>query len=876
MRVWRTLAVHVRALVRRRAADAELDEEIRYHLERDVERRIAHGMSPPDAQAAARRAFGNVSVVTEEARAASRVNAIEQLAQDARYALRGFLRAPRFALTVVLTIGLGLGLVTTAFTIFDAYVLRLLEVRDPRSLFEMRLRDRWGRERNASWNEYQALTRANPAFSDVFASRWIVVRQGGEPLMLQPVSGHFFRGLGVASALGRTLEPADAAGQGSGAMLVLSHRAWTTKFGMDSGVVGRRVRLRDRSFEIVGVAREGFDGLGDTPPDAWVPITMAAVLDDATGLAGPDAPQFRIVGRLSPGMTAVSAERALSAWASAQTADRPEGERATAVTLESRATPTYMSPSTMVQVSPIFVAFALVLLIACANVANMMLARGMARQREIGIRLALGAARARLVRQLMTEAILLALPAGIVGFLVSRLALDVGVRLMFATVPDAFSAYLRVLPLGPDVRLFVFLVAGAVIAAIAFGLAPALQTTRTNVIGATHGEFTAAARPMRLRNALVIAQVMACALLLITGSVLLRGAYRLQSLDVGFQSRQIVQIYPPRALREQVIERLRADPNVATIEATGHAPFDGRFPQIVVSAASGSAGGFTVTASTTRVSPGYFATLGIPVVRGRSFSDAEARVGDAVVLVSASAARQLWGNGEAIGATVRLASPYETDLMKARSARVIGVVGDAVVGFIGERKDHPAVYEAGAVTGALETLVLRTRSGADEARRELQRTLAGIDPGGSIEMHTLEESLAVQVYPFRAAHWVATALGVIALILTITGIYGVLAFVVALREKEIGIRLALGATRWAIVGLVVRQSIRLAVIGVVGGALLALGASCFIASHLTMMPAFDAVALVAGTAIVLAAALAAAYVPSRRAANLDPVESLRA
>ena len=872
MRFWRTLTVHVRALVRRRTTDAELDEEIRYHVEREVERGVARGMSPVDARAAAHQGFGNVTLLTEEARVASRVDIIEQVAQDTRYALRGFRRAPRFTLTVVLTIGLGLGLVTTAFTIFDAYVLRLLEVRDPRSLVEMRLRDGWGRARDASWNEYRALARENPAFAEAFASRWIVVRQSGEPLMAQAVSGNFFRGLAVGPSLGRTLEPSDAAGQGSSPVLVLSHRAWAARFGMDSGVVGKRLVLRDRSFEIVGVAREGFDGLGETPPDVWVPITMAAVLDDAVDAGRPEAPQFRIVGRLSPGMTIASAQRALSAWAAATTADRPERERATAVTLESRATATYMSPATMAQVSPIFVAFALVLLIACANVANMMLARGMARHREIGIRLALGAARARLVRQLMTEAILLAVPAGIVGFCVSRLVLDVGVRVMFATVPDAFSAYLRVLPLGPDVRLFAFLVGCAVVAAVAFGLAPALQTTRTNIVGAGRGEFAGFVRPMQLRNALVIAQVTACTLLLITGGVLLRGAQHLQSLDVGFQTRGIVQVYPSRELRARVIERLRADANVAGIEATAHAPFDGRFPQTAV---TGSAGGRSATASTTRVSPGYFAALGLPVVRGRTFSDLEAREGGAVVVLSESAARHLWPDGEAVGAMVGLTLPDETDASRARTARVVGVVGDVVAGFIGEPRDHPVVYEPGTVAGELATLMVRTRSPAAQAMQAMQRAFVPIDPGGSLEMHTLEESVAVQVYPFRAAHWVASALGAIALLLTITGIYGVLAFVVALREKEIGIRLALGATRQMIVGLVVRQSVRLAMIGALAGALFALGGSRFIAAHLTMMPAFDAIALVAGVMLVLAAAVAAAYGPSRRAASVDAVESLR-
>jgi hypothetical protein len=370
----------------------------------------------------------------------------------------------------------------------------------------------------------------------------------------------------------------------------------------------------------------------------------------------------------------------------------------------------------------------------------------------------------------------------------------------------------------------------------------------------------------------VIGQVTVCALLLISGGVLLRGSQRLQTLDVGFRSDGIVQVYPPRVIREKVIERLRAVPGVVAIEAAAHAPFDGRFPQIAV---TGSPTSPTIRASTTLVSPGYFSALGIPLLRGRMFSATEARAGEAVVVVSEATARQLWKVGDAVGQTVSLSSPHATSESETRTARVIGVVGDAVAGFIGERRDHPTVYEPRSVDGDLATLMVATRFPSAVARQAVQRSLASIDPGGSIELHTLDESVSVQLYPFRAAHWVASALGVIALMLTITGIYGVLAYVVALREKEIGIRLALGATRRMIVGLVVRQSIRLGVTGVVVGALMALGASRFIASRLTMMPAFDAVALVGGAAIVLLAALAAAYVPSRRAANVDAVESLR-
>ena len=873
MRVLRAAAVRLRSLVRRREADDDVDAELRYHLARDVERRVAAGMSVRGATAAARREFGNVTLLAEQSRDAARIPFAEQLGQDLRYAVRGFRAAPRFALTVVLTIGLGLGLVTTAFTIFDAYVLRVLEVRDPRSLYEVQLLDRRGQTRLAAWREYEAVSRANPALTESFAYRSVIARRNGEPVMLHLVTGNYFRMLGVQSALGRTIEPGDADRPGAVPVLVLSHRAWSAKYGGDSSVIGHRLLVRDRTFEIVGVAREGFGGTTDMPPDAWAPLTMANAFEDDADLFGPEHPaRLKIIGRLKAGMPVETAEQALSAWARHTTAEWAERVRVTTVALESRATATHMSPQTMAEVSPLFLAFVLVLLMACANVANMMLARGMARQREFGIRLALGAARGRLVRQLMTEALLLAVPAGVVGLLASRLALDVGVKVMFATVPEVFVPYLRVLSLAPDVRVFGFLFLCAVASAIAFGLVPAMQTTRTNVVGATRGEFIAAVRPVRLRNALVLGQITTCALLLVVAGVLLRGAGRLAKLDVGYRTPGVVIVNPSDGIRPGVVDRLRDGAGVLAVEGALWAPLDGRFPQIAVSTVPSA---LTVASSMNRVSPGYFAALGIPIVRGRTFSANEARERDAVVIVSRSAAEQLWPRGEAIGATIRLASPNTDAEFPARTARVIGVVGDVVAGFVGERRDHPTIYEPTNVDVVGGSIIVAVASTGALTKRLTRNALAGADPGGSIELHTLEESLAIQVYPFRAAYWVASALGAIALALTITGVYGVLAYVVAIRRKEISIRVALGATSRTVIGLVVRQSVRLALVGVAAGSLMAFGASRFIASRLSMIPAFDAVALGSGVAIVLLATLGAAYVPTRKAVAVDPVETLR-
>src|SRR5438445_2582017 len=300
-------------------------------------------------------------------------------------------------------------------------------------------------------------------------------------------------------------------------------------FGGDPDIVGKKLFIHGYPLEVVGIAREGFSGLSELPLDFWAPLTMASQLEDGPNLFGVEQPeQIRIIGRLRHQLSLRQAEAALTTWAQQRTGDRPDPEKATGALLRSEATTIPLMPEVVAFFSPIIVAFGLVLLIACANVANMLLARAMARQREIGIRLAIGAGRARIVRQLLTESVLLALPAAAVGFGISKAAIELGVRLMFATLPRGYLEFITLLPLQPDARVFGFMIAAAVVSALLFGLAPAIQATRLNVMQAARGEFTTDYRPARLRNALVVGQVTVSVLLLICAAVLLRGNSRVQ------------------------------------------------------------------------------------------------------------------------------------------------------------------------------------------------------------------------------------------------------------------------------------------------------------------------------------------------------------
>jgi predicted permease len=870
--VFRRLAVRGRAVFRRADAERELDEELHYHLAREIERNVANGMSPREAALAAQRAFGNVGYHKETMRDAWGLGWLEQLVQDVRYTTRSFRRAPVFVLTVAATIGLGLGLVTTVFTIFNAYVLRPIAVRDPRQLLEVSWLDRDRQFHRITLDQFEELDRGRRVFSSLLAYRPATTQYAGRPVFAQLVTGNFFDMLGARLAIGRALTEQDLVWPAGGAVVVLNYDFWQARLGADSAILGKRLSIRGSAVEVVGVAAKGFGGIGEFPPDLWLPMTVLPLLEPEESFA--NGATLHVVGRLRPGTTEREAQALLGDWARRITVDYGPKNRAVGVHLTPRGTAIPMTAELVAVTLPVAVAFMLVLLIACANVANMMLARGMARQREIGIRLALGAARTRLVRQLMTESVLLAVPAGLIAFAISRLGIDVGLRFMLASLPPEFGQYLRFVPLLPDVRVLAFVLIAAVVAAVAFGLAPAIQSTRPSVVQATRGDFDTPFRSSRIRHALVIGQITVCVLLLVCAGVLLRTARRLERLDVGFTTRNVIQINLGDSSRAEVIDALRRAPDVTAIAAAAAEPLDARLPQTRVMADRQAA-----RASYTIVSTSYFTVLGIPLLRGRAFSDDEERSRSPVVIVSDGAAQHLWPGKDPIGQTVSIADDSTTTRASAlepyRRARVIGVARNAVPGWIGVDLMEPVLYYPAPVVARQSHLLLQVSGDVDRVRQRLADQLMGGFSGTIREIHRLEDYRAVQVYPFHVMHWISSALGLIALGLTLTGICGVLSYAVAQRTKEIGIRMALGASASGVVGLVLRQSMRLSLVGIGAGVLLAVAVSSFFASRVQMLNAFDAVGYAAGIVLVLLASILAAYVPSRRAANVDPLEALR-
>jgi predicted permease len=882
---WSDFRLRLHALLFRRTAEDELDEELRFHVEMEMRKNLATGMRPADASRQVQIQFGGLEQVKEECRDMRGLRFIETLSQDVRYALSGFRRTPGFVSTVVATIALGLGLNTALFTIFNAYVLQPLRVSDPYGLYQFTWANRNLQGHRFSWKEFQDFQKQNPAFSDVAAfNRVSFTRVDGHLMLGHMVTGNYFQMLGVGAIRGRTLLPEDAEVPGSGSVAVLSSDAWTNKFGRDPSIIGKQIPIHGHAVQIAGVAQAGFRGISEVPLDFWVPVTLAPQLEEDASLFGPAQPErLTVVGRLRRDITLHQAEAALTAWAQRHTADRPDPAKATRAILKSRATLIPLEPVIIAAAFPVFLAFGMVLLVACANVANMMLARGMARQCEIGIRLTMGAGRSRLIRQLLTESIALAVPAAAVGFVISRQSIRWGEYLILNTVPGGYLEFVTLIPLQPDARVFFMMLAAAVLAALLFGTAPAVQATRSSLMQAARGEFTTDFRPARLRSALVAGQVAVSVLFLICAAVLIRVNHRLQQRDVGLHTQGVVELNVQDRFRVRTLHQVTSDPGVEIIAAASKIPFGGSLPRVPVTVGQGTG---QSPAGYLYVSPEYFDVFRLPILRGRNFTREEATGGAAVAIISQATGARLWPGREAVGQSLSIEpnpqQPHSLADPRAgppaySSVLVIGIARDAVNGWVGDGTDQTCIYLPTTALSAGNDLFARVRGDADTAGRRLDATLTASIPGAIDQMHTMDEVLAVQIYPFRALYWISSALGGLALLMTLSGIYGVLSYVVTQRTKEIGIRVALGARPGVVAALVLKQSLRFAFIGAAIGGTAALALLRVAASQLDMkmFGSFDWVAFGVGLLLAIAASAAAAWLPSRRAAGIEPVSTLR-
>jgi predicted permease len=820
-------------------------------------------------------------VIADECREQRGTTFVDNTIGDLRFALRSFRRAPLAALTIVTTVAIGLGVVAVLFTFLNLFLFRIDTVPDISGMYSVERPPSADGDDEAPFSraQWEALRRETGVFTDSYAAVPDVdLRVGGRTVAVTLVTGNFFGVVNVSPIMGRALAPYDEAGGGH-RVVVLSDRGWDRHFGRDPNVLGRTILVDGAPFEIVGVMPAGFRGLEFSAPDVWAPLQqLAQFLPDRRGRE--DSVGVEIVGRLRPGMSREAARARLAAWDSNQQPVTGEG-RAENIVLEPRRGTVPQPMEAVAVFTPLFFAFGLILMIGCANVANLLLARGVARQREIGIRLSLGASRHRIVRQLMTESWLLALAAAGGGYLISRLALEAMFYWAVQAMPaDLGDINLSMVVPAADWRVAVFLVVSAMAATAFFALMPALHATRIEPVRTLRGDLVKDARPGRMRNALIGIQVFASALLLICSAIFLRSAIASAQFDPGFRTADTVVIeVSNEAKRPAMLETIATESTVTAYAAVTPHMLVWPFRGLAAIGASRTAVAYKF------VSPEYFDVFDIPIVGGRSFTAAERDGGHPVAIVSESTARELWPNGAPIGETFRLEPDLEatgTDVdppMPARLVTVVGVSRD-VAGFRFVDVKQAGIFLPISVNAPKTSVAARVKGEAELARRTLVERLTRIDPnmGMIVTMRTVArlETLFLQM-----AFWISLVLGGLALLLTVSGLFSVLSYLVEQRRREIGVRMALGASSHNVTRLILAQTTRPVVVGLLGGA----GLAVALATTLLALPdgamiaevvrVTDPIAYTASLLVIVVACLLAAWIPAMQAARLDPMQTLR-
>jgi len=875
-----------RNLFRSRQAESEMTREIASHLAllaEDFERR---GLSPREAALAARRAYGGVEQAKELHREARSFLWIEQFLKDVRYAARNLFRNPGFTLLAALALALGIGANATIFGIYNTVALKQLPVADPARVVRVK---RFLRNMNGyrfAYTEYQYLRDRNSVFSDLVAASSEIpvlasIAGAGAPEHLTgyAVSANYFAGLGVNARLGRTFLPDEDRATGANTVVVLGYRFWQRKFYGDPDVIGRTIKLNGMAYTIVGVAPPQFTSTDVLPTESgfWAPLSMIEQLNPAFGAGWRDKWRdawqnagFELLARLDPGVSRAKAQAETDLLLRGYLSGLRESLPTTAVTLERTS---YLGSTGdvgfQVFAAAVLVTVSLVLLVACANVANMLLARGVSRRRAIGIRMALGATRLRLILQLLTESVLLALLGGAAGILLSAWA----GRVLWTALSGIVLAFrgLRIeLDLSPDSHVLLYGLALSVLTGIVSGLAPALQSTRLD-LGAGPGRS-------RLRGLLLGAQVTVSVLLLVVSGALMGGVASsfVNSADLGFETHNTYRLRVSTrdaGMLPRLRDRLETLPELSRVSIGGA-------PLAETIGLAGSAGNWNGQTQTSFASDGYFETLGIPLERGRGFTRPESDRGAPVAVISESTARRLWPGQDPLGQYIHFARTFIT----ATEYEVAGVAKDVRFTNLTEVDPMHVYLPTGAMPRLFGGVVFRIRARREKALAAVTSAVESVDPAllPSLDLVSLEEGpVAVRRSFYRVLGGFAGVLTLLSLTLAAIGVYGVMAFLVSQRTREIGIRMALGATSRAVLMSVVVQGLRPVLAGMLVGmaasaGLLAILAARGVVSSSGPFPAtFGAAALYAELALMLATAVLASIVPARRALRVDPVVALR-
>ncbi len=879
-----TLCARIRDTVHNHARDLEFQSEIEEHVRLLTERYRRQGMTEDAAMLAARRQFGNITLVEEDRRNLQGFPAVESLRADLIYALRMLRKNRGFAAAAVVTLALAIGANTAIFSVCNAVLFKPLPYADPSrivTLWEREPDGRLGDVASANFVDWRNTSRSFSGMAAVrassFAPSFILGGQReASRLAGESVSSSFFSVLGVQFMLGRNFLPEENRSDGN-QVVILSYAAWSERLGADRGIVGRTITLDDLPFTVVGVLPAGFqfgtaaaDFRARDQVDVWVPMTLDPQILHR------NSHTWRVIARLAPGVPLAQAQAELDVIAANIARQYPASNKdkgITAISLGDRTTAAVRAP-----LETLLGAVALVLLIACANIANLLLSRAAARQTEMAIRLALGASRRRLAQQLLTESLLLAGIGGAAGFLV---ALAVTATLAPHLPPDLS----RAAGTAGDMRVLLFTAVISLATGILFGLGPLVGTTRVSageslkqsrrIAGASHN---------RLRNGLAVAQISIAITLLVGAGLLAKSFWALTHVAPGFREDGVLTArlslpplrYPDNqkiaAVERELLETLRRKPGVQSAGLATYMPLSGMDNDwgFVIEGRPPLPVGTYNMAEYRPASQGYFEAIGIPLLRGRSFSQADAGDSPWVTVINEAMARAYWPGQDPIGMRLQFGSE------KWRT--VVGVVGDVRHDGL-DADTKPEMYvpiEQAPNTEGSATVVIRTALDAAGAAAELREAVGTIDRGMPVDqVQTMQQMVSRSVAPPRFRTLILAAFSMLALVMASIGIYGVMNYLVIQRTREFAIRVSMGATRTDVLRLVLGRAVALIGVGTCLGLAGAVVLVRLIAGLLFNTAPLDALTFAAAPALLAGVALAASYLPASRAARVDPMVALR-
>jgi predicted permease len=916
MKALRAMFVRFAGLFRKKQHEAEMNEELRGHLDALTERNIAAGMPPDAARYAALRTFGGVAQIAERARDERRSPWGEHLLQDVRHAARALRKNPAFTLVAVASLAIAIGANTAIFGLLEAMVFRPLPVRAPHELILLgweRTGEKGGSTKGEggdidrgeinpangqpirrifSWQAFEHVRAARGPLTDVFAVAplWqphlsvdgVSERLGSAHL----VSGNHYAALGVTAVVGRVLRPDDDRPEAP-PVIVISHRHWQRRFAGDSSVVGKSVLLNRTPVTIVGVTPPGFVGamLGGGPVDVTVPLALAPLVcpeADEMPMRDPGFWWLRVMGRLERGATPEQARASLegvflaAAREGWNTPDQPPRLVATSAG-HGRGT----HQRNVGGMLPLVAMGALLLLVACANLANLLLARGAARRREFAVRLALGAGRGRLVRQLLAESVLVALAGAAAGILFAAWGLD----LLTTLIPPKDAPDLYGLQL--DWRVAGFTAALALSTAVLFGLVPALRATRLDLTAEFQGGTRTLGRGARskLSQSLMVAQVALSLVLLVMAGLLVRTVHNLRSVDIGFDHDRLalfsLEAVPagyaegPRlaAFYRDAAEAIRAIPGVrgATYSRTPVLSQHGTSRAQFRSAEAAAAGVAPTEVGSDQLEPRFFETYRMAILGGRGFTERDDATSPKVVVINQALAQKFFPRENPLGRRVQVGR------RKLEDAEIVGVVRDfRQTNF--RRATLPAIYAPVAQSPVREAhFAVRTDGPPEILFAALRKAVGGIDAAVPLaNLRTQDQQIEWNLAEDRIFAQLATFFGLAALALASVGLYGLMSYGVMRRTGEIGLRMALGAVPRQVLALILRESFRLVLLGVALGIVGAFGAVRVVRSLLYGLTPTDPVTYAVAAGVLMIVASLAALLPARRAAKIDPMVALRA